>query len=73
MVKEIYIIIRPNMAFDEIKLILPIQFAKYLVSTGVIFLPFLSGFCEHFNTIIIIIIIIIIIAIIIIIICNIFQ
>ena len=65
MVKEKYIIIRPNMAFDAIKLILLIQFAKYLVSTGLIFLPFLSGFCVHFNTIIIIIIIIII--------CNIFQ
>ena len=65
-VKENYIIIRRNMAFDDIKLILLRHFAKYLVSTGLIFLPFLSGFCEHFNTIIMIIIIMIII-------CNILQ
>ena len=58
-VKENYIIIRRKMAFDEIKLILLIQFAKYLVLTGVIFSPFFSGFCDHFNVIIIMIIIII--------------
>ena len=56
------------MAFDEIKLILLIQFAKYLVSTSLIFLPFLSGFCDHFNNILIIMMIIIILIIIIIII-----
>lgn len=44
------------MAFDEIKLILLIHFAKYLVLTGVIFSPFFSGFCDHFNVMIIIII-----------------
>ena len=49
MVKESYIIIRPNMTFDEIKLILLIQCAKYLVSKGLICLPFLSGFCDHNN------------------------
>ena len=59
MVKENYIIIRRKMAFDEIKLILLIHFAKYLVLTGVIFSSFLSGFCDHFNVIIIMIIIII--------------
>ena len=53
MVKENYIIIRRKMAFDEIKLILLIHFAKYLVLTGVIFSPFFSGFCDHFNVIII--------------------
>ena len=58
-VKENYIIIRRKMAFDEIKLILLIHFAKYLVLTGVIFSSFLSGFCDHFNVIIIMIIIII--------------
>ena len=64
-VKGNYVItIRPNMAFEEIKFILLIQFAKYLVSTGLIFLPFLSGFCDHFNNILIIMMIIIIIIII---------
>ena len=58
-VKENYIIIRRKMAFDEIKLILLIHFAKYLVLTGVIFSPFLSGFCDHFDVIIIMMIIII--------------
>ena len=58
-VKENYIIIRRKMVFDEIKLILLIHFAKYLVLTGVIFSSFLSGFCDHFNVIIIMIIIII--------------
>ena len=58
-VKENYIIIRRKMAFDEIKLILLIHFAKYLVLTGVIFSPFLSGFCDHFNVIIIMMMIII--------------
>ena len=47
------------MAFDEIKFILLMHFAKYLVLTGVIFSPFLSGFCDHFNVIIIMMIIII--------------
>ena len=58
-VKENYIIVRRKMAFDEIKLILLIHFAKYLFLTGVIFSPFFSGFCDHFNVIIIMIIIII--------------
>ena len=59
MVKENYIIIRRKMAFDEIKFILLMHFAKYLVLTGVILSPFLSGFCDHFNVIIIMMIIII--------------